>query len=409
MHNSLIKELGERRFKNLTIMYFFECKNIERIPDLSSSSNLTKLILSKCPNLVEVHQSVGLLDKLITLRCLDCFKLRSFPNSLKLISLADLSLDGCESLQNFPEIDCEMKKVQCVDLEHSGIKELPSSIAYLTGLRSLRLAGCKNLGYPTDHDYVYKDSTFSIIFPGSTLPYWFHSCKENLDNNSFEINISALAYPEDISGMALNIVFGPICGIHDEDDGELAYFETGIFVSYGSLYDEGRDLYWLPDPLMDVDHVWLKHIGTYHIECNYGRVRVFNQTTSMIIKSYGFYFVYKHDQEVATCAADMLHEDVDVNLEVPEKEWGNSGHLTDGVQLSKRRRSDDDRNRVSQWHHEHGDLMKEAQQFFEKFSDGYLVAVACMMRVMTKFNFKKTTEVAMIETENPNGAPSMGI
>lgn len=182
------------------------------------------------------------------------------------------------------------------------------------------------------------------------MPDWFHPCKENLDNNSFEIDISALAYPKDISGMALYIVFGPICGIHDEDDGKLANFETGIFVRYGGLYDEGRDLYWLPDPLVDVDHVWLKHIGTYHIESNYGRVQVNNWTTSMIIKSCGFYLVDKHDQEVATYAADMLHEDVDVNFEVPEKEQGNSGHL---------------------W---------------------------------MKYNFQRSTRVAMID-----GAPSMGI
>ncbi|KAB1200453.1 putative WRKY transcription factor 52 [Morella rubra] len=254
MHNSLIKELGERRFKQL-----------QEIPQL--------------PPKLEVLSARG------------CTSLESFSqlskiwqfNTSDLQELKWVELTGCHKM--------------VVDVENS----VPKALLFQ--------------GYPTGHDSVYKDSTFSVIFPG---------------------NISAL-YPKDISGMALYIVFGPICGIHDEDDGKL-----GIFVNMAACMM--KVVISIVARSVDVDHVWLKHIGTYHIESNYGRVRVYNRTTSMIIKSCGFYLVYKHDQEVATYAADMLHEDVDVTLEVPEKEWKNSRHIMDGVQISKKRRIDDDRN-----------------------------------------------------------------
>ncbi|KAB1211901.1 hypothetical protein CJ030_MR5G000962 [Morella rubra] len=74
-----------------------------------------------------------------------------------------------------------------------------------------------------------------------------------------------------------------------------------------------------------------------------------HQTNSMIIRSRGFYLVYKHDE--VKDDPYVLRGDVDVNLDVLEKEWGNSVHLMDGVQFSKRcRDDDDDHNLESHWH-----------------------------------------------------------
>jgi Leucine-rich repeat (LRR) protein len=126
-------------------MDFSKCEFLEIIPNVSRIPNLEKLILNDCTKLVEIHHSVGFLDKLVLLNLEDCYNLSSFPKSLKLSSLEYLSVRGCSSLNDFPEIDCEMEKLQTVDFGGTGIKELPSSIRYLTGLISLNLNSCKNL------------------------------------------------------------------------------------------------------------------------------------------------------------------------------------------------------------------------------------------------------------------------
>ncbi|KAG6628089.1 hypothetical protein CIPAW_15G176500 [Carya illinoinensis] len=119
-----IKEIGGQ-FKNLTIMKFSECKFLTKISNLSSCSNLKELDIMDCENLVEVHDSVGFLDKLVRLRLYQCFNLKSFPRRLKLRSL-----------------ECKMEYLCCISLWGTAIKELPSSIGYLTpALKELLLPG----------------------------------------------------------------------------------------------------------------------------------------------------------------------------------------------------------------------------------------------------------------------------
>lgn len=129
----------------MTIVQFYQCKFLTEVPDFSSIPNLEELTLHNCKSLVEVHDSVGFLDKLVFLSLQGCSNLTSLPRSLKLRSLKWLDLGGCSSLENFPEIECKMERLRCIILEHCGIKELPSSIGYLVGLHYLYLEGCKNL------------------------------------------------------------------------------------------------------------------------------------------------------------------------------------------------------------------------------------------------------------------------
>ncbi|XP_042962713.1 disease resistance protein Roq1-like [Carya illinoinensis] len=107
---------------------------------------LKEIDLHSCKNLVEVHDSVGLiLDKLVNLRLGGCFNLKSFTRRLQLRSLELLDLGDCSSLQNFLEIEFEMEHLHFVYLMGTAIEELPSSIGYLTGLRLLELSSCVNL------------------------------------------------------------------------------------------------------------------------------------------------------------------------------------------------------------------------------------------------------------------------
>ncbi|KAG7941827.1 hypothetical protein I3843_16G066400 [Carya illinoinensis] len=147
MRSSHIKELGEgiKNFQNLKFMSFSDCKFLTTIPDISRIPNLEELYLRNCESLIEVHDSVGSHDHLTSLSFFGCSSLKSFPRSLRMRSLESLVLEDCSSLQSFPDIECEMECLRFIKFDQAPIKELPSSIGYLTGLQDIYIKGCKNL------------------------------------------------------------------------------------------------------------------------------------------------------------------------------------------------------------------------------------------------------------------------
>ncbi|KAG6675548.1 hypothetical protein I3842_15G108500 [Carya illinoinensis] len=108
MSDSLLKELGVG-FQNLARMDFSHCEFLTKIPDLS-----------RIPNL-------------------------DLPTKLKFRYLKCLWVDGCLSLQNFPEIEFERECLRNLSLANTNIKELLLSIGHLSGIEVLNLKGCKNL------------------------------------------------------------------------------------------------------------------------------------------------------------------------------------------------------------------------------------------------------------------------
>ncbi|KAL6289040.1 hypothetical protein ACE6H2_006550 [Prunus campanulata] len=145
-----------RRFEKLknmpmlTSMNLSGCQFLEKIPDLSGIPNIKYLHLYGCTSLVEVDDSVGRLDKLVALNLQGCVRLTRFATRLRLKSLIILNLSDCKRLESFPEIEVEMESLWRLDISRSGIRELPSSIAYLTGLDTLKakdteLQLCPNL------------------------------------------------------------------------------------------------------------------------------------------------------------------------------------------------------------------------------------------------------------------------
>ncbi|XP_021833400.1 TMV resistance protein N-like [Prunus avium] len=146
MPRSRIRQLeGFKHLPNLTSLNMRGCQFLEKIPDLSGIPNIEYLILSDCTRLVQIDDSIGLLDKLVVL-CLDgCVKLTRFGTRLRLKSLRELDLSNCKRLESFPEIEVEMESLRRLDMQESGIRELPLSISYLTGLEVLNLRGCFNL------------------------------------------------------------------------------------------------------------------------------------------------------------------------------------------------------------------------------------------------------------------------
>ena len=64
-------------------------------------TNLEKLMLKDCKKLVEVHQPIGSLDKLVVLKVKDCPNLKSLPHSIcKLKSVETLDLSGCFTIDH---------------------------------------------------------------------------------------------------------------------------------------------------------------------------------------------------------------------------------------------------------------------------------------------------------------------
>ncbi|MED6143252.1 hypothetical protein PIB30_004339 [Stylosanthes scabra] len=107
--------------------------------------NLESLSLDNCRSLIKVHESVGALDKLVTLNLLFCSNLKTIPSRFMLKSLRTVLLTGCSKLRKFPEIAGNMEHLEEILLQGTAIKELPQSIEYLSGLKFLFLESCQNL------------------------------------------------------------------------------------------------------------------------------------------------------------------------------------------------------------------------------------------------------------------------
>ncbi|KAL3740094.1 hypothetical protein ACJRO7_021383 [Eucalyptus globulus] len=145
--NSRIEQLGGnfQNFRSLKSIEFCDCNSLARIPDLSLVSHLESFELLRCTSLVEVHQSVGDLDKLKLLSVSSCSNLRIFPNTLKTKSLQKLYLARCSKLEKCPDILEKMEHLQYLNLEGTAIKELPASAENLVSVKTIDLGYCKNL------------------------------------------------------------------------------------------------------------------------------------------------------------------------------------------------------------------------------------------------------------------------
>ncbi|KAK4280594.1 hypothetical protein QN277_012202 [Acacia crassicarpa] len=135
----------DKKFHSLSSMILRNCKLLQNIPDLSGASNLRELLLDGCTNLIEIHDSVGFLNKLRELSAMRCRNLKTLPAGLRLTSLQHLNLFGCSSLESFPEILVMMEEMETLDVDKTAITELPYSICNLTGLEILNMEECPNL------------------------------------------------------------------------------------------------------------------------------------------------------------------------------------------------------------------------------------------------------------------------
>uniref|UniRef100_A0A7N2M4Y6 TIR domain-containing protein n=1 Tax=Quercus lobata TaxID=97700 RepID=A0A7N2M4Y6_QUELO len=134
--------LGLRSLKYFSLV---NCGRLEKFPAIWAP-DLKTLSISDCENLMEVHESVGDLDKLERWDLRSCRNLEILPSLLGLRSLKDFSLVNCGRLEKFPAIHPEMKYLQRLYMSNCGIREWRSSFTHLTkGLCDLELSNNENL------------------------------------------------------------------------------------------------------------------------------------------------------------------------------------------------------------------------------------------------------------------------
>ncbi|CAL2275724.1 unnamed protein product [Prunus armeniaca] len=145
--NSSIGQLwrGTKCLGNLKSINVSYSQNLTRTPDFTVTPNLRRLILEGCTNLVEIHQSIGELKRLIFLNLKDCRSLGHLPDDLRTESLKVLILSGCSNNKKIPVFWSPMEHLSELFLDKTAIEEVHTSIECLTGLTLLNLRDCRNL------------------------------------------------------------------------------------------------------------------------------------------------------------------------------------------------------------------------------------------------------------------------
>ncbi|KAL7207940.1 hypothetical protein ACSBR1_029819 [Camellia fascicularis] len=131
------------KFKSLKILNLSNSKSLTKRPIFCTLSILEELLFESCTSLIELLESIELLDKLVHLKLKDCMNLRYLlGNICKLKSVKHLNLTGCAKLEEFPEHLGHMESLTELLADGTSIKQLPFSIGLLKNLRMLSLKGC---------------------------------------------------------------------------------------------------------------------------------------------------------------------------------------------------------------------------------------------------------------------------
>ncbi|KAJ9539479.1 LOW QUALITY PROTEIN: hypothetical protein OSB04_032212 [Centaurea solstitialis] len=169
MRSSQLETLWEKDLDlpNLRSINLSFSKDLMKIPDLTSTTNLVKLNLEGCTNLTQLHESILSQKKLRYMNLKGCTGLKNLGRStMEMDALEALLLSGCSNLQHIPKFGKNMQRLDHLQLgevsaltklDASGtlIDELPSSINGLKRLRLLRVNRCRLL--PKTGSFLYSN------------------------------------------------------------------------------------------------------------------------------------------------------------------------------------------------------------------------------------------------------------
>ncbi|MFQ6666171.1 hypothetical protein Gotur_032634 [Gossypium turneri] len=145
------------KLKSLTTFHLHGCSRLEIFPEVMDTMEELYELDLRGTALKELPSSIGNLIGLEDLNMNYCKNLVCLPDSFcKLKSLATFHLHGCSRLEIFPEIMDTMEWLYELDLSGTALKELPSSIDNLIGLKYLSLNDSESLVYLPDSFYKLK-------------------------------------------------------------------------------------------------------------------------------------------------------------------------------------------------------------------------------------------------------------
>ncbi|CAK9177703.1 unnamed protein product [Ilex paraguariensis] len=131
--------------KNLRVLNLSHCKFLTRTPNFTGLPRMEILLLESCLSLLEIHHSIGVLDRLTSLSLKDCGNLTDLPSSIcNLISLQHLNLTDCSNLKKLPKLLGNMHCLRELHADGTAIKQLPFSCRFLKNLTILSLGRCNN-------------------------------------------------------------------------------------------------------------------------------------------------------------------------------------------------------------------------------------------------------------------------
>ncbi|CAG7891870.1 unnamed protein product, partial [Brassica rapa] len=149
MRNSKFEKLWEgiQPLQCLKLVILSGSEYLKEIPDLSKATSLEKLDLSDCRSLKEFSGGSSLkeFNGCSSLKLLDlCHTaIKEVPSSMSTWScLFYLNMSGCSNLEKFPNVP---DSVVVLDLGSTGIEEVPPWIEKLSSLRQLIMNGCQKL------------------------------------------------------------------------------------------------------------------------------------------------------------------------------------------------------------------------------------------------------------------------
>nr|WIL60040.1 nodulation protein [Melilotus officinalis] len=164
LEHSNIKQVWKetKLLENLKILNLSHSNDLKSTPDFSKLPNLEKLIMEDCPNLSELHPSIGDLKNILLINLKDCTSLSNLPEKIyQLTSLTTLILSGCSKIDKLEEGIVQMKSLTTLIIKDTGFQQ-PYSIVRLESIRYISLCGSERT---SDVFHQVRDMLLSLMPP----------------------------------------------------------------------------------------------------------------------------------------------------------------------------------------------------------------------------------------------------
>ncbi|KAH9783332.1 Disease resistance-like protein DSC1 [Citrus sinensis] len=133
---------GKKKAPKLKYIDLNDSTNLTRIPEPSETPNLERMNLRNCTRLALIPSYIQNFNNLANLSLEGCESLRCFPQNIHFVSSIKINCSECVNLREFPRISGNGVELK---LRHTPIEEVPSSIDCLPDLETLEMSNCYSL------------------------------------------------------------------------------------------------------------------------------------------------------------------------------------------------------------------------------------------------------------------------